>query len=124
MLLHFVRVHLENNENRFRQSSLNRVEDAPHLLTPIHELEHSELFSFAETVLREIDVDRHLEDFFESLFCLKDRRGVGLLGDLCVVSRLVMTTRDRVVRADEDDETKGCRPRSRSVFHRERARTI
>ena len=61
-------------------------------MTPIHELEHSELFSFAETVLREIDVDRHLEDFFESLFCLKDRRGVGLLGDLCVVSRLVMTT--------------------------------
>jgi hypothetical protein len=76
VLLHFVRVHLENNENRFRQSSLNRVEDAPHLLTPIHELEHSELFSFAETVLREIDVDRHLEDFFESLFCLKDRRGL------------------------------------------------
>jgi len=65
VLLHFVRVHLENNENRFRQSSLNqsRREDAPHLLTPIHELEHSELFSFAETVLREIDVDRHLEDF-------------------------------------------------------------
>jgi predicted secreted Zn-dependent protease len=26
VLLHFVRVHLENNENRFRQSSLNRVE--------------------------------------------------------------------------------------------------
>jgi hypothetical protein len=30
--------------------------------------------------------------------------GVGLLGDLCVVSRFVMTTRDRVVRADEDDD--------------------
>lgn len=70
VLLHFIRVHLENNENRFRQSSRNRVEDAPHLLTPIHELEHSELFSFAETVLREIDVDRHLEVFKESLFVL------------------------------------------------------
>jgi len=38
------------------------------------QLEHSELLSFAETVLREIDVDRHLEVFKESLlFRFKDR---------------------------------------------------
>jgi len=41
------------------------------------QLEHSELLSFAETVLREIDVDRHLEVFKESLlFRFKDRRGL------------------------------------------------
>lgn len=63
--------------NRFRQSSNeSRRRDPPHLLTPIHELEHSELFSFAETVLREIDVDRHLEVFRESfVVSFKDRRG-------------------------------------------------
>ena len=64
VLLHFIRVHLENNEEPIPSViAQSRREDAPHLLTPIHELEHSELFSFAETVLREIDVDRHLEDF-------------------------------------------------------------
>ena len=77
MLLHFIRVHLDAHERVSSVALTSRRRDSPHLLTPIHELEHSELFSFAETVLREIDVDRHLEVFKESfLFCFKDRRGL------------------------------------------------